>query len=206
MSRCVIIGGGELADLDRIKKLFCDGDFIIACDAGFVHTQNLNITPHLLVGDFDSIDVPETDVETIVLPTKKDDTDSFFALKEAIKRGFDSFLLLGMTGGRLDHTLCAVSMLEYLLSRGLYGEIIDDTTRIRVTDSALDIDPSCRYFSVFAKSTAHGVTIKNAKYCLDNADISADYQYGISNEPLANACVSVADGRLIIMEIYDVSR
>ena len=206
MKRCVIIGGGEIADFDRIKKYFRGGDFIIACDAGFLHAKTLGVAPQLLVGDFDSIPVPHTDVETIVLPTKKDDTDSFFALKEAIRRGYTDFVLIGMTGGRLDHTFGAISMLEYLLERRLYGEIIDDSARIRVTDSALEIDPCCRYFSVFAQKYARGVTITNAKYCLENADISSDYQYGISNEPSGDACVSVADGRLIIMEIYDVSR
>ena len=143
-----------------------------------------------------------TDVETIVLPCEKDDTDSFFAVKTALSRGFDRFLLLGMTGGRLDHTLGAVSILEYLDAAGAAAQIVDDTTRIRVTRKTLDIDKNCRYFSVFAVGRAEGVSIENSKYCLDNAIIESTFQYGVSNEPKGTPRVSVNQGKLLIMEIY----
>lgn len=39
------------------------------------------------MGDFDSHNNPNLDVETIVLPCEKDDTDTVFAVKEALKRG-----------------------------------------------------------------------------------------------------------------------
>ncbi len=42
-------------------------------------------------GDFDSHEKPETDRETIVLPVKKDDTDTVFAAKEAMRRGSTNF-------------------------------------------------------------------------------------------------------------------
>lgn len=50
--------------------------------------------PGLIVGDFDSHENPHLDVETIVLPCEKDDTDTVFAVKEAMKRGYTDFLLI----------------------------------------------------------------------------------------------------------------
>lgn len=44
----------------------------------------LQVRPGLIVGDFDSHDNPLLDVETIVLPCEKDDTDTVFAVKEAL--------------------------------------------------------------------------------------------------------------------------
>ena len=203
MKRCVIIGGGEVADSKFLTEYITENDFVICCDAGFIHAQKSGVTPHLIVGDFDSADVPETNVETIVLPCEKDDTDSFFAAKEGLRRGFTDFLLLGVTGGRLDHTFGAVSILEYLKKQGAFGQIVDKNTKIRVCTDNITINKDCRYFSVFSVGTAQNVTITGAKYNLNNAKIDSHYQYGISNEVKDGfASVSVGQGTLIIMEIF----
>ncbi len=203
MKRCVIIGGGEVADAHIINKFITDDDFVICCDSGYLHAIESHIIPHLIVGDFDSADIPKTNIETIVLPTEKDDTDSFFAAKEGLKRGFDTFLLLGMTGGRLDHTLGAISILEFLQNHGAEGEIVDNNTKIRVCNKSLTVNAGCKYFSVFAVGTAEDVTIRGAKYNLDNAIINSHYQYGISNEVTDEfATVTVGQGTVIVMEIY----
>ena len=93
MPRCVIIGGANIARYDRSKAAIKPDDFIIYCDSGLKHAEALGAEPSLIVGDFDSHDNPHSSVETIVLPCEKDDTDTVFAVKEAIKRGFDDFLL-----------------------------------------------------------------------------------------------------------------
>lgn len=97
-----------------IKSCLRNDDFIVFCDSGLKHLESLQVNPGLIVGDFDSHDNPHLGVETIVLPCEKDDTDTVFAVKEAIKRGFDDFLLIGVVGARLDHTLGNVSSLLYL--------------------------------------------------------------------------------------------
>lgn len=203
MKKCIVIGGGDFTVTDRLLKKISDTDYIICCDSGYLHALSLGIKPHLIVGDFDSMQKPETDVETIVLPCEKDDTDSFFAVKTALSRGYDRFLLLGMTGGRFDHTLGAISILEFLELNGAEGEICDGKLTIRLTKTQLEIDPDCRYFSVFAQSLAEGVTITGAKYNLDNAVIESSYQYGVSNEPCGTPQVSVKQGKLLITEIYE---
>ncbi len=203
MKRCVIIGGGEIADPQFLKDNITDGDFVICCDAGYLHAKRSGITPHLIVGDFDSADVPDTSVETIVLPCEKDDTDSFFAAKEGLKRGFTQFLLIGVTGGRLDHTFAAISIIEFLQNADACGQIIDKTTRIRVCRDTITVNAGCRYFSVFANGFAKGVCISGAKYNLDNAEIYSRYQYGVSNEVVSDfATVTVGQGTLIVMEIF----
>lgn len=203
MKKCLIIGGGDTADRLSLKKYIDGSEFVICCDSGYLFAQAMGITPSLIVGDFDSADRPDTDIETVVLPCEKDDTDSFFAVKEGLARGFDCFTLIGVTGGRLDHTFAAVSILEYLETRGVPGQIIDSNTRIRVTSKTLDIMPDCRYFSVFASGHASGVCITGAKYNLQDAEIDSSYQYGVSNEPQGAPTVSVKNGKLIVMEIFE---
>ena len=144
------------------------------------------------------------DIETIVLPCEKDDTDTVFAVKEALKRGFDDFLLIGVVGARLDHTLGNVSILLYLDSLGKKGIIIDDYSEMEIiSNKPAYIEDSYAFFSLLnVTGTAKGITIENAKYPLENAEITCEYQYGISNEvlPGRRAKVTVLEGKLLLIK------
>ena len=50
--KCVIISAGSFVPVDI--KLY-EGDYLIACDAGFAYAEQLGILPDLIVGDFDSM-------------------------------------------------------------------------------------------------------------------------------------------------------
>lgn len=206
MQRCVIIGGAEIGNYGRIKKLFRDTDFFIYCDCGLAHREKLGKKPNLIIGDFDSHKKPQTDTETIVLPCEKDDTDTVFAVKEAISRGFSDFLLIGVIGGRLDHTLANVSILKYLDENKCTGMIADDFSEMEtVSEESAFVDSSFSYFSLLNISgEASGITIRNAKYPLTDAEIKCDYQYGVSNEVLGSesAEISVKHGSLLLIKVY----
>lgn len=205
MNRCVIVGGADINNYEYINGKISKDDFVIFCDSGLKHLKNLDVSPNLIVGDFDSHENPNLDVETIVLPCEKDDTDTVFAVKEAIKRGFDEFILIGVVGARLDHTLGNVSVLLYLHSLSKKGTIIDDYSEMEiVSEDIAYIDDSYAFFSLLNISgVAKGVTIKNAKYLLNNAEITCEYQYGVSNEVVAGetAQVSVKDGKLLLIKV-----
>jgi thiamine pyrophosphokinase len=202
--RCVIIGGADINNYDYIRTSFTKDDFFIFCDSGLKHLEGLQVMPSLIVGDFDSHENPHMDVETIVLPCEKDDTDTVYAVKEAIKRGFHDFLIIGVIGARLDHTLGNVSILLYLDSLGLKGTIIDDYSDMElVSAQPVYISDQYPYFSLLnITGHAKGITIIDAKYPLDNAEITCEYQYGISNEvlPGKQAMVSVSDGKLLLIK------
>lgn len=204
MSRCIIVGGADIHNYGFIREKLCADDHVIFCDSGLKHLKNLQVQPSLIVGDFDSHENPHLDVETIVLPCEKDDTDTVFAVKEAIKRGFDDFLLIGVVGARLDHTLGNVSILLYLNSLGKKGCIIDDYSEMEiVTDKPVPITEEYAFFSLLnVTGCARGITITGAKYLLDNAEITCEYQYGVSNEvlPGQTAYVSVREGCLLLIK------
>lgn len=205
MKRCVIVGGADINNYSFIRGKLCTDDYIVFCDSGLKHLAELRAKPDLIVGDFDSHENPQLDVETIVLPCEKDDTDTVFAVKEAIKRGFDDFLLIGVVGARLDHTLCNVSLLLYLDSLGKTGCIIDDYSEMEiVSDKPALIDDQYSFFSLLnITGCAKGITITGAKYTLADAEITCEYQYGVSNEvsPGETASVSVANGKLLLIKI-----
>ena len=205
MKRCVIVGGAEINNYEYIRSCLRKDDFTVFCDSGLKHLEALQVTPGLIVGDFDSHENPHLDVETVVLPCEKDDTDTVYAVKEAVKRGYEDFLLIGVIGARLDHTLGNVSILLYLDSLGMKGIIFDDYSEMEIVSSSpVSIDDSFAYFSLLNISgTAKGVTVENAKYPLQNAQITCEYQYGVSNEVLPGytAKVSVREGKLLLIKV-----
>ena len=205
MGRCVIIGGADIGNYELIRSRLCKDDFVVYCDSGLKHMETLQAKPNLIVGDFDSHENPHLEVETIVLPCEKDDTDTVFAVKEAVKRGFDDFLLIGVVGARLDHTLGNVSILLYLHSLGKKAVILDDYSEMEiVSEQPVLIPNSYAYFSLLNISgCAKGITIQGAKYPLENGEITCEYQYGISNEvlPGQTAKVIVRSGKLLLIKI-----
>ena len=206
MRRCVIVGGADISNYDRIIAHIKSDDFVIFCDSGLKQMEKLAVKPSLIVGDFDSHENPHLDVETIVLPCEKDDTDTVFAVKEAINRGYKEFLLVGVIGARLDHTLGNVYILEYLDQLGYKGRIVDDFSDMElVKDTPVLIDDSYSYFSVLnITGTLQDITIENAKYPLQNAAIQSGYQYGISNEVLKGktASVKINVGKGLLIRVF----
>ena len=180
--RCVIVGGADIGDYARVKQYLREDDAVVFCDSGLKHMEALGVKPALIVGDFDSHCNPHLDVETIVLPCEKDDTDTVFAVKTMVQRGYDDFLLIGVIGARLDHTLGNVSILLYLDSLGKKAEIVDDYSEMQIVSK-------------------DEVSIE--KYPLDGAEITCEYQYGVSNEvlPGKTAKISVRDGKLLLIKI-----
>ena len=205
MRRCVIVGGADISDYANVKKHLNNEDYYVFCDSGLKHLEKLSVRADLIVGDFDSHENPCLDTETIVLPCEKDDTDTMYALKEGIRRGFKNFLLVGVVGQRFDHTMGNISALMYLDSRGMTGEIVDDFSLMSVVSAQpVYVCDDYPYFSLLNISgVAKGVTIENAKYPLCDAEIDCEYQYGISNEVLKGkkAKISVQEGRLLLVKI-----
>jgi len=205
MRRCVIVGGADINNYAFVRERLREDDYIIFCDSGLKHMDALNAKPGLIVGDFDSHDNPRLDVETIVLPCEKDDTDTFFAVKEAVKRGFEDFLLIGVVGARLDHSLANLSILLHLDSLGRSGCIIDDYSEMEiVSKEPVSIGDDYSFFSLMnITGIAKGITVRGAKYPLENAEITCEYQYGVSNEVLKGerAVVSVGEGKLLLIKI-----
>lgn len=206
MNRCVIIGGAKINNYERTRNYITENDFVIYCDCGLAHMESLGVMPDLIVGDFDSHGKPDSSAETIVLPREKDDTDTVYAVKEAVKRGYTDFLLIGAAGERLDHTLGNVSILYMLDAQELNGKLVDDYSEMElVSEKTVQIADCFSYFSLLNLSgTAKGVTVRNAKYPLDDAEITCEYPYGISNEvlPGKNAEVSVKDGKLLLVKVF----
>lgn len=206
MKRCVVIGGAKIGNYERVRGCLAADDFFIYCDSGLRHLEKLGFEPDLIVGDFDSHADPGLPVETITLPRAKDDTDTVYGMRCGLERGFENFLFIGVIGGRFDHSLGNVSMLLKLDTLGLSGKIIDDYSEMEIVSprrGTVQVPERYPFFSLLAVGgEARGVCERGVKFPLEDAKITPDYQYGVSNEvlPGQTAEVSVREGRLLLIK------
>lgn len=209
--RCAIFGAAKIQNYRRIKSLLLPDDFNIFCDGGLSHSKKLGIEPNLVAGDFDSLKNPglakkKISAETLVLPREKDDTDSFFAVKEGFRRGFRDFFLAGTAGDRFDHTFANVSALLWLFNRGCRAVMADDFSTMKIVGSeGTFVDGGCRYFSLLPVfGDVFGVEISDAKFPLKKGSVSSEYVYTTSNEnlPGKQAFVRVEKGLVLLVEVF----
>lgn len=199
--RCVILAGGPMEP--SMQALLRPEDFIIAVDAGVLAAKRFSLAPALCLGDWDSAPKPDADCPCIVLPAQKDDTDTYYAARVAIEKGFAEVLILGGLGGRMDHTLANISTLLFLRKNGVAAVLQDENTWMTVLQNEQKeiFDRPGFYLSVFAlEGEARGVFISGAKYALQNAAITESFPIGVSNEILQkSAVIGVENGALLVL-------
>ena len=204
MRRCVIVGGAALGNAEEIRACLRGDDFFVYCDCGLRHEAALGRAPDLIVGDFDSSEDPHAAAETIVLPHVKDDTDTYFAAKEALRRGFREFLLLGVVGARLDHTLGNLALARMLEHAGAHTLIVDPYSEMEIVSDGAAVPENFPYFSLLPLGgAARGVSVTGAKFPLRDAMLEPDSSLGVSNEvlPGKTAQISVREGTLLLVRV-----
>lgn len=179
-----IISGAPNQDCDFLKSNIDLNSFIIAADSGYIHSKNAGITPDLIVGDFDSSVMPQDSENILQLPKIKNDTDTFYCIKEAIKRGADEIELFCAIGSRADHSYSNLLALNYCLDNNVKAKIIDFKNIISVHNKSFEIHKSkFKYFSLFAfMEDVEGLTITGAAYNLNNKTLLVSDPIGQSNE------------------------
>ena len=201
MAKCVIFNAGAFDDL--IEPIGAD-DLVLAADGGLIHTTRLGITPHAVLGDFDSLGyVPE---DAICFPREKDDTDSMLAIRIGLEKGYRSFVLYGaLDGPRIDHSIANFQALQFLANNSAQGFLVGAqfiATVVKNSSLVLNGTPN-GLVSVFCMGAdASGITLQGLKYPLNNATLSAGFPLGVSNRfAQARASICVEQGSLLIL--YD---
>lgn len=203
-----VVGSGAVDSAKIIMEYSKISDLIICADGGARYLYRAGIKPHILVGDFDSIEPEVRDfyrdsgIEIIKFPAEKDYTDMELALNIAMEKGASRIFIAGATGSRLDHTISNVQLLHKLADAGIEGVIINSNNFIYLlTDHIILPRKEGYYLSLIpATPTVEGITTKGLLYSLNNASMTMGTGLGISNEFTSGlAEISVKKGRLYVI-------
>ena len=198
--KCIIAGAGDFFE----KSLpLNEGDLLIAADGGLDSLLKIGYEPALYIGDQDSSKSDKKIIDSLFFPTRKDDSDMLLAVKEGLKRGYSLFYILGGTGGRIDHTLANIKVLEFLSERNSRGFLFFERQAMTVikNDEIHLPRESKGYFSLFPiGGEAVGVTIEGGEYTLKDAALESSCSMGLSNEFKGeDVLIKVKDGSLAVV-------
>ncbi len=137
MSRYTLIfANGDLVAGPAVRKALKpamqapDTTLIIAADGGARHALTLELTPHLVVGDFNSLSESELRIlaakgaEIRRYPAHKDETDLELTLGIAAEMGGNPIRVIGGVGDRLDQTLGNVYLMALPAVRGCDVQLV----------------------------------------------------------------------------------
>jgi thiamine pyrophosphokinase len=208
MKRAIIFYNGDLSDVRRAKEYIKKSDFIICADGGARFVQKLNIIPHVIIGDFDSLPISSQkklekhSIEWVRFPREKNETDSELALNYAIEKGFKTILVFGLFGSRMDHMLTNIFALSYLEQKGIKVSFVEGNQELQVTQDIVQLrgEIGDLISLIPLKGDVKSVTTKNLQYKLANENLYFGLSRGISNVMTGKTAeVSIRDGLLLVI-------
>jgi len=214
--KILIISGGSIED-DFAKEWIgqYQPDFTIVADSGMEFMRRVNLMPDMIIGDFDSVGTEtlayfkeQREIIFKELNPVKDDTDTEFAIRQAIGLGAKEITVLGATGTRLDHVLGNVALLGIGLQEKVAIQLVDANNRIRMIDKSMKLsreEQFGNYVSLLPYSgKVTGVTLKGFKYPLESYTMGSFSSLGISNEIVEEkAEILFEEGILVVIEARD---
>lgn len=209
--RALIFTGGNLSL--QILDIIQENDYIIGADRGALFLIENGISPHISVGDFDSISAEQLELvtskskETVKCdPIDKNLTDTELAFDVAIERDASEILILGGTGTRIDHTLANIHMLLRGVQHHVHCSILDEHNFITLTGSTCEVeDQGFTYVSLLPLTPeVTGIDLEGFQYPLHQATLKIGQSLGISNRLSGRrGTVSVEGGLLLIIQSKD---
>lgn len=195
----LIVCGGRRPSFEFLNEYIKKASYIIAADSGADVLLENNITPNLLVGDFDSIEEKEINniesdlsknadsmnknLKLIRYKTQKDFTDSKASLDEALKLPDEEIIMMGAIGTRLDHSLSNLSLFKDALIHGRKLVIIDENNIVEVINKPKEVRKMRKYISFYAyNKEVSNFSLKGFKYPLSNYTLKIFDFLTVSNE------------------------
>ena len=204
-SRAVILCNGAYPRKRFWKKYLTEDSFIVCADGGANTAKKMNIIPDVIIGDFDSI-TRETHryferkkAVEMLRRSSQEETDLEKAMKHIRRKKIHQIVIIGATGGLIDHTFGNLSIL------GRYCDafdilIIDAQYKMRFITSKIDVHttPGER-ISLIPFPSASGITTSGLKYELHHEGLALGKREGTCNEAKASqVMIEIKQGLLLI--------
>jgi len=187
--RAVIFANGEFIDPQGTQNLLGSNDLVIAADGGAHHALAIGISPHVIIGDLDSLSTDDRSrleaagSRIISFSSRKDETDLELALGHAVRHGATEIIVLAALGGRLDQTMANLMLLALPELSGLDTRIIEGLqTAFLIRDEAsIEGRPGDTVSLIPLGGDAVGVTAEGLEWPLHEDTLRFGLARGVSN-------------------------
>lgn len=208
-NRAVLFVNGECKNPKRLKLEA--HDYLIAVDGGMQHLNHLALTPHLIIGDMDSIDPLDLQsmlakgVEVEHFPPQKDQTDLELAIDFVLQKGFKRILFIAALGGRFDQSLANLFLLtrEDLKDINVCMQDGQESVFLIRREAHIQTLPGDRISLLPLCAPVIGISTKGLRYPLKDENLFPQKTRGISNEALANkVSINIKSGLLLCIHTH----
>lgn len=186
-----------------------DSPRVICADGGALHARALGLTPHTIIGDFDSLTDEEVErflaagAEIIQHPPEKDETDLELALHHCRQIGASEIFILGGLGGRFDQTIANILLLTHPAFSDIRIDVIDGDQVLRLLQPGrhqFDGERGDTVSLIPLSAAAVGITTWQLQYPLQDETLVLGPARGISNVMLGDsAAIEFASGLLLLV-------
>lgn len=185
-----ILVGSAALDYALLLSYLKKSTRVIAVDGGLNHLKEVGAKADTILGDFDSYQgVLPGDAQ--VFPREKNFSDMQAALALIEE---EEAVILGATGGRLDHFLSVLA----LINKRENIQLVDKQNRIFYRQGEFTLKKEEGYFSLFPLQPT-SITIEGAKYNLKMMPVSSNNSLLLSNQWLSDVYVKVEDGWVLVV-------
>jgi len=204
----LILANGTWGATQRVERLAAACSWILATDGAWTKARATGLRVDEVIGDLDSLSavaretLASADVSVLQYPVEKDKTDLELALDRAAERGASRVLLFGALGGRLDHALAAVQLLEAATTRDIHVSLISEWEDAWMARDAEAIPDACvgDRVSILPLTSSAVVRTCGLKYPLHGERLFRGSSRGVSNQvarlPIR---IETLEGRVLIV-------
>jgi len=204
LKKCIIIANGRPPSKSVINFFKSKGYSTLICaDGGANSAFKLGLVPDYIIGDLDSV-FPETlkfysDKSTILKVKRQNDTDVEKCLKFAIRKKYSEAILLGVTGDRLDHTICNLGIVIKFYQK-IKCKIVAENSYLIPTDETIIFKSKVgENISIYAFDRHTNITSDGLKYQLHNSSLPFGEKESTSNVAIRNEVKLVVKGGIIFI-------
>ena len=180
-SPSVLIANGKKPKNKIIIDILQNAKNIICIDNGYELASELNITPSVVIGDLDSIDISKVNQSVIIIKEEDQNTNDLEkALNYCLSKNIRDIILVGATGKRDDQNLATILIsLDYIEQLNI--EILSDLYSIKFVNGKREFETEpMKEVSLISMDKKNIITTQGLKYNLEKSKLSS-VTHGISN-------------------------
>jgi thiamine pyrophosphokinase len=177
----ILIANGKKPKNKKIIEILKNAKNVICVDNGYQLASELNITPSVVIGDLDSVDINKISKDILIIKDEDQNTNDLEkAFNYCLSKNIRDIILVGATGERDDQNLATI-LISFDYIEQLNIEILSDLYSIKFVNGKREFKTApMREVSLISMDKENIITTQGLKYNLDKSKLSSA-THGISN-------------------------
>jgi len=180
-SPSVLIANGKKPKNKKILEILKNSKNVICIDNGYELASELNITPSVIIGDLDSVDINKINKSILVIKEEDQNTNDLEkTFNYCLSKNIKNIILVGATGERDDQNLANILIsLDYIEQLNI--EILSDIYSIKFVIGEREFETESKAeVSLISMDKENIITTKGLRYDLEKSKLLSA-THGISN-------------------------